>query len=74
MTTLASSLPVIPPVLSRSAAHKLALGLVNLAQLTRVEVVALSGSIALKHEGFLDELCKRVEARRRGMPLRRRRG
>ena len=35
---------------------KLALGLVNLAQLTRVEVVALSGAIALRHEGFLDEI------------------
>ena len=50
--------------------EKLALGLVNLAQLTRVEVVALSGSIALKHEGFLDALRERVEDRLRGMTLR----
>ena len=49
---------------------KLALGLVNLAQLTRVEVVALSGAIALRHEGFLDELRERVETRLRGMALR----
>ncbi|HEY7093285.1 MAG TPA: ROK family protein, partial [Ktedonobacterales bacterium] len=49
---------------------KLALGLVNLAQLTRVEVVALSGAIALRHEGFLDELRERVEKRLRGMALR----
>jgi allose kinase len=50
--------------------ENLALGLVNLAQLTRVEVVALSGSIALKHEGFLDALRERVETRLRGMALR----
>ena len=49
---------------------KLALGLVNLAQLTRVEVVALSGAIALRHEGFLEELRERVEKRLRGMALR----
>ena len=49
---------------------KLALGLVNLAQLTRVEVVALSGAIALRHEGFLDEIRTRVEKRLRGMALR----
>ena len=48
---------------------KLALGLVNLAQLTRVEAVALSGAIALKHEGFLEKLRERVEARLRGMAL-----
>jgi glucokinase len=50
--------------------EKLALGLVNLAQLTRVEVVALSGAIALRHEGFLDEVRERVEKRLRGMALR----
>jgi glucokinase len=49
---------------------KLALGLVNLAQLTRVEVVALSGAIALRHEGLLDKLRERVEVRLRGMALR----
>jgi glucokinase len=49
---------------------KLALGLVNLAQLTRVEVVPLSGAIALRHEGFLDEVRERVEKRLRGMALR----
>jgi predicted NBD/HSP70 family sugar kinase len=49
---------------------KLALGVVNLAQLTRVEVVALSGAIALRHEGFLDALRERVKKRLRGMALR----
>ncbi len=49
---------------------KLALGLVNLAQLTRVEMVALSGAIALRHAGFLDELRTRVDERLRGMTLR----
>lgn len=49
---------------------KLALGLVNLAQLTRVEVVALSGAIALGRAGFVDALRERVEARLRGMTLR----
>jgi predicted NBD/HSP70 family sugar kinase len=49
---------------------KLALGLVNLAQLTRVEVVALSGAIALRHDGFLDEVRERVEKRLRGITLR----
>jgi predicted NBD/HSP70 family sugar kinase len=50
--------------------EKLALGLVNLAQLTRVEVVALSGAIALRHEGFVEEVRERVEKRLRGMALR----
>jgi glucokinase len=49
---------------------KLALGLVNLAQLARVEVVALSGAIALRHAGFLEEMRERVEALLRGMTLR----
>jgi glucokinase len=50
--------------------NKLALGLVNLAQLTRVEVIALSGAIALKHMGFLNAVRERVEKRLRGMALR----
>ena len=49
---------------------KLALGLVNLAQLTRVEVVALSGAVALRHEGFLQAVRERVEKRLHGMALR----
>jgi glucokinase len=48
---------------------KLALGLVNLAQLTRVEVVALSGAITLRHDGFLDEVRERVEERLRGITI-----
>jgi glucokinase len=49
---------------------KLALGLVNLAQLTRVEVVALSGAIALQRKEFLEGLRERVEKRLRGTKLR----
>jgi glucokinase len=49
---------------------KLALGLVNLAQLTRVEVVTLSGAIALGRSGFLDALRERIDTRLRGMSLR----
>jgi glucokinase len=50
--------------------EKLALGLVNLAQLTRVELVAVSGAIALERDGFIDELRKRLNARLYGMTLR----
>jgi glucokinase len=50
--------------------EKLALGLVNLAQLTRVELVAVSGAIALERDGFIDEMRKRLNARLHGMTLR----
>ncbi|MBO0778941.1 MAG: ROK family protein [Ktedonobacteraceae bacterium] len=48
---------------------KLALGLVNLVQLTRVEVVAISGAIALNNVFFLPLLQEKVAARLRGFTL-----
>lgn len=51
-------------------AAKLAHGLVNLAQLTRVEVVALSGGIALNRPTLLAETQRQVTARLRGTSLR----
>ena len=50
--------------------EKLALGLVNLAQLTRVELVATGGAIALARPALLQRLQARVDARLRNMPLR----
>ena len=49
--------------------EKLALGLVNLAQLTRVELVAVGGAIALARGSLLDELQARIDARLRNMTL-----
>ena len=51
-------------------AEKLALGLVNLAQLTRVEVVATGGAVALARPALLADLQARVDARLHGMALR----
>lgn len=51
-------------------ADRVALGLVNLAQLTRVEVVAVGGAIALGRPALLADLQARVDARLRAMPLR----
>jgi len=48
---------------------KLALGLVNLAQLTRIEAIAISGSIALKNTFLLPLLQQRVNAKLRGASL-----
>jgi glucokinase len=50
--------------------EKLAQGLVNLAQLTRVELVAVGGAIALARGSLLDELQAQVDARLRNMTLR----
>jgi glucokinase len=47
----------------------LAVGLVNLAQLTRVEVVALGGAIALHHPTLLGEIQYRIDKRLHGMAL-----
>lgn len=47
--------------------EKLALGLVNLAQLTRVELVAVGGAIALARGSLLDRLQAQVDARLRNM-------
>lgn len=48
----------------------LAVGLVNLAQLTRVELVALSGGIALHRPGLIAEVQAEVDRRIRGASLR----
>ncbi|HLX56864.1 MAG TPA: ROK family protein, partial [Ktedonobacteraceae bacterium] len=41
-------------------ADKLAIGLINLAQLTRIDVVAVSGAIALNRSSLLPELQSRI--------------
>jgi predicted NBD/HSP70 family sugar kinase len=46
-----------------AVAEKLAIGLVNLAQLTRVEAVAVSGGIALAHPWLVPRLRELVAAR-----------
>ena len=48
---------------------KLALGLVNLAQLTRIEAIAISGSIALHNTFLLSSLQQQVNAKLRGSSL-----
>lgn len=48
---------------------KLALGLVNLAQLTRIEAVAISGAIALNNSFLLPMLQERVDTRLRWSTL-----
>jgi glucokinase len=50
-------------------AEKLALGVINLAQLTRVEVIAVGGAIAFAHPALLDALQARVNDMLRGMAL-----
>ena len=49
--------------------EKLALGLVNMAQLTRVEMVAISGGIALHRPELLPHLQARLDARLWGAEL-----
>lgn len=53
----------------RAFVEKLSLGLVNLAQLTRVEQVAIGGAIALGRPALLDALRAAVADRLRGAPL-----
>jgi glucokinase len=48
---------------------KLAIGLVNLAQLTRIDVVALSGAIVLKNPFLLSMLQEKVDAILKGSAL-----
>ena len=48
---------------------KLAIGLVNLAQLTRIDVVALSGAIMLKNQFLLPVLQEKVNAILKGSTL-----
>jgi len=54
----------------RDLAHMLAIGLVNLAQLARVEVVAVGGGIALRRPGLLADVQREIDERLRGMALR----
>ncbi len=49
---------------------KLAIGLVNLAQLTRIAVVALSGAIVLKNQFLLPILQEKVNAMLKGSTLK----
>ena len=51
-------------------ASMLAIGLVNLAQLSRVELVAVSGGIALRRPSLVANVRREVAARLRGMALR----
>lgn len=58
------------PAIFEVMAEKLSLGLVNLAQLTRVDVVAVGGAIALARPRLLANLQRRVDDRLCGMALR----
>lgn len=58
------------PQIWESLIEKLALGLVNLAHLTRVELVATGGAIALARPSLLGELQTRIDARLRNASLR----
>ena len=53
---------ITDPVFWETFCDKLALGLVNLTMLTRVEVVALSGAIVLNRPHLLPQLQQRVNA------------
>lgn len=53
----------------RALVEKLGLGLVNLAHLTRVELVAIGGAIALNHPDLVDALRAEVAHRLRGAQL-----
>lgn len=61
---------IADPALWETVAEKLALGLVNLAQLTRVEVVAVGGGIAAAHPELRPRLGALVDARIRDASLR----
>lgn len=52
---------------------KIALGLLNLAQLTRIDVVAVGGAIALHNPALLPMLQEKIDARLRGARLELRR-
>lgn len=49
--------------------EKLALGLLNLAMLTRVEAVAVSGAVALNRPTLLEQVQRQINARIRGATL-----
>jgi glucokinase len=60
---------LVDPAIWETLAEKLSLGLVNLAQLTRVEVVAVGGAIALACPALLAVLHMRLANQLRGMSL-----
>ena len=64
-----AQIAAIEPTLWETFCDKLALGLVNLAQLTRVEAVAISGGIALNNTFLLPLLQQKVNAKLRGASL-----
>lgn len=57
------------PTIWRELTEMLATGVVNLAQLARVERIAVSGGIALHREGLVAELQRAVDRRLRGASL-----
>src|SRR5215467_8776857 len=64
-----AQIAAIEPTFWETFCDKLALGLVNLAQLTRVEAVAISGGIALNNTFLLPLLQQKVNAKLRGGSL-----
>lgn len=54
------------PAVWRELTEMLAIGVVNLAQLARIERVAISGGIALHRDGLVDELRRAIERQLRG--------
>ncbi len=58
------------PRVWRELTEMLAIGLVNLAQIARIELVAVSGGIALHRGGFLAQAQHAVDGRLRGATLR----
>jgi glucokinase len=60
---------ITDPAFWETFCDKLALGLVNLAQLTRIDAVAISGAIALNNPWLLTWLEQRVDALLKGATL-----
>ena len=61
---------IADPAVWSELVEKLALGLINLVHLTRVEMVAVGGGIALHHPELLPQLQAEVDARLRNATLR----
>jgi glucokinase len=64
-----AQIAAMDPTFWETFCDKLALGLVNLAQLTRVEAVTISGGIALNNTFLLPLLQQKVNAKLRGASL-----
>ncbi len=60
---------ITDPAFWETFSDKLALGLVNLVQLTRIEAIAISGAILLNHTALLPMLQQKVDALLRGTKL-----